>query len=303
MPDVTPAQAAAVATLLARHDENRVRVRAGATLLIRRLWRQFLLTAGRSATGDLTPRDMQVLTGRLTARPNVDAFYDETAVQAFARQMAQQSRAGQLQTASLAAQFQRQVLAVFDAPPPVARVIDPVRHDVDPDEVYQRPAVTVRYLRTADITDEEALRQGLQRAERLIEDDLMLASRDGAQAALMDAETVTGWRRVVRPELSRGGVCGLCIVASDRVYHRENLMPMHARCRCDILPVLGDLDPGGDLNASDLGDLYAAAGDNGARALKATRVRYTEHGELGPILTRAEDRVLTERQALARRRD
>jgi len=300
-----------VAALLARHDAGRTQLRSSLTMVIRRLWQQFLLTGGRSATGELSARDMQVLTGRLRAQPGVDAFYDETAVQALARQMAQQSRAGQLQTAALASQFQRQVLAVFEVQTPAVPTIGEVRRDVDPFEVYQRPARTVRYVRSDahaagrldEVDDEYALAQGLLRLERLVEDDLMLASRDGAQAVLAATEVVTGWRRVVRPELSRGGVCGLCIVASDRIYSRENLMPLHARCRCDVLPVLGGLDPGGDLNASDLGDFYVAAGSTAAKALKATRVRYDEHGEMGPVLTRAEDARLTERQALARRRD
>jgi hypothetical protein len=59
-----------------------------------------------------------------------------------------------------------------------------------------------------------------------------------------------------------------------------------SNCKCTILPVIGDQDPGGQLNADDLNLIYAAAGGTTeSRALAATRFEIKQNGELGPILT------------------
>lgn len=130
-----------------------------------------------------------------------------------------------------------------------------------------------------------------QRIEKLIDDNLMLAQRLGeqeviAKAADLDNPTVkvTGYRRVVHPELSRGGSCGMCIVASDRIYKTTELKPIHSNCKCTVAPVTADNDPGNSLNKQDLGQFYKEAGGNSAAHLKRTRYQVDEHGELGAVL-------------------
>jgi hypothetical protein len=103
---------------------------------------------------------------------------------------------------------------------------------------------------------------------------------------------VVGYRRVLHPELGSGGPpCGLCVVASTRLYHIEDLMPIHARCRCSVAVVTKQNDPGQQLNDDDLktllGTVYQAAGGNTRAQLKTVRVEYAEHGELGPIIVNA----------------
>jgi hypothetical protein len=80
-------------------------------------------------------------------------------------------------------------------------------------------------------------------------------------------------------------VCGLCIVAADRIYSRIEKMATHPGCRCSTAAILEGADPGRELNAEDLLRLYdAAGGTTGGRALAKLRVQVAENGELGPIL-------------------
>ena len=85
--------------------------------------------------------------------------------------------------------------------------------------------------------------------------------------------------------MSEGGTCGLCIAASDRIYRPGKLLPIHANCRCGTAEITKSADPGNSLNNLSLGDLYEAAGSTAAEALKGTRWKVAEHGELGPVLT------------------
>jgi hypothetical protein len=97
---------------------------------------------------------------------------------------------------------------------------------------------------------------------------------------------IRGYRRILRPYLSEGGSCGLCIAAADRIYKREDLLPIHAKCKCITLPVTKAADPGLKLNTDDLAQLYTDAGGTSRAKLKRTRYRIEEHGELGPVLVR-----------------
>lgn len=89
---------------------------------------------------------------------------------------------------------------------------------------------------------------------------------------------VLRYRRVTRSEKP----CGLCIAASDRIYSKAELLPLHGRCRCGVMPVTHASDPGSTLSNDDLPSLYKAAGGTSAEQLK--KVRVVQHGELGPLL-------------------
>jgi len=161
--------------------------------------------------------------------------------------------------------------------------------DSTTESVFKRPAELFRA--TDSRGQDNAATLARQRIEKLIDDNLMLAQRLGeqeviAKAADLDSPTVkvTGYRRVVHPELSRGGSCGMCIVASDRVYKTTELKPIHSNCKCTVALVTADNDPGNSLNKQDLGQFYKQAGGNSAAHLKRTRYQVDEHGELGAVL-------------------
>lgn len=159
--------------------------------------------------------------------------------------------------------------------------------------IFQRPAALYRYAKSID--NDNAAELAGQRIDSLIDDNLMLAQRLAQQQVLVQAVdldtgktrsgvTVTGYRRVIHPELSRTGTCGMCIAAADRIYKVAELMPIHAHCKCTVAPVTEDHDPADDANNIGLSQLYAHAGGNTVAHLKRTRYAIDEHGELGPVL-------------------
>ena len=119
-----------------------------------------------------------------------------------------------------------------------------------------------------------------------------LAARLASQQTLVRAaakdERIIGYRRIIHPEKSDGGVCGLCVAAANQVYRVTELLPIHNRCKCTIAPVTTAHDPGHTLNRDDLDKLYEhAGGTTSGAALKRTRYQIEHHHELGPVLTRA----------------
>lgn len=127
--------------------------------------------------------------------------------------------------------------------------------------IFQRPAALYRYARSQDAPEAEASRQAVIRIRTLVDDNLMLAQRLAQQqvlAAAVDLDaatqaTIIGYRRVIHPELSRGGTCGMCIAASDRLYKIGTLMPIHAHC------VPGDSLIGMPAPVSGVGGMFRSA--------------------------------------------
>lgn len=143
------------------------------------------------------------------------------------------------------------------APLQTVAVTGAATRGVDPAEVYRRPGVTVWTALSRGASYEDAVGQGLTRATTLAMTDMQLArTRTVAQVG------VTRFKRT----LSGLENCSLCSMASQNVYYRGDLMPIHAGCDCGIQPVtfLSDVTPTSGLAVH-------------------------EHGELGPVLTREGD--------------
>lgn len=166
------------------------------------------------------------------------------------------------------------------------------RADMRTAQVFQRPAEAYRYTRSIGGDAEAA---ALLRIDRLVDDNLLLAQRLAQQEILVGAvnldnrTVVTGYRRVIHPERSRGGSCGMCVAASDRIYKVGTLMPIHSGCHCTVSAVTEDSDPADELNSVDLTNLYRDAGGTSVAQLKRTRYRIDKHGELGPVLVPKSD--------------
>lgn len=133
-------------------------------------------------------------------------------------------------------------------------------------------------------TLQSPLDAAVQRAFSVAEMDSQLAVRSQSQQTMQGSGRVTGYRRVIHPELSRTGTCGLCIAASTRVYHVAELMPIHHNCACVTMAIVAGHDVGAVINTSDLGRLYKEAGSTAAADLKRTRYTVTDAGALGPLL-------------------
>jgi hypothetical protein len=158
------------------------------------------------------------------------------------------------------------------------------REALDPAEPYGRVADGYRYQTTIlGDSPEKAQSKAAVRIANTAATDVQLAVRAQYQKT-MSAQGARGWRRILHPELSQSGPCGLCVVAADRVYKTEDLLPIHNRCVCEVLPIYAGADPGLTLNGDDLSALYEAAGGNTREQLRRISVVLTEHGELGPVL-------------------
>jgi hypothetical protein len=238
-----------------------------------------------AASGALRARTVAAVS-RLWLR--FDGWYAPALVAALAAQSADLSETSRATAAGLSAQYAATVAAPMTSSPvqTASVALGAARGGADMLKVYSRPAKVYRRAVSLLGGDEQARRLALLRLGQLMQADLMLAARD-AQQAQLSALGVERFRRVLRPELSAGGSCGLCAVASDRVYKVETLMPIHDGCNCVTLPIIGDDDPGHSLNREDLDRLYAAAGSTARADLRRIRVRVSEHGELGPVLTDA----------------
>lgn len=156
------------------------------------------------------------------------------------------------------------------------------------DEVFNRPARDFRRSMKEEGDEAKALAIASDRAKILLRTNVALAEREATRQVLTEARRssglVVGYRRIIHPEASESGVCGLCVAASDRMYSIENLKPLHDHCKCDVLPVTKENDPGQELNAQDLERLYDLAGGTSAKKLAKVNFQIEDHGELGPIL-------------------
>lgn len=131
--------------------------------------------------------------------------------------------------------------------------------------------------------------------ERMVSQDIAGASRNIYKLALskIPEAKVTGYRRVVHPELSKSGTsCGLCIVASTMHYTRAELMPIHSGCNCETCEIysVGEeiFDPGGMINFEDLEVFYREAGDTTSGwSLKKSKYKVVDHPEYGRTLVNA----------------
>ena len=226
-------------------------------------------------------------------------FYSTTEVSAAAQQAAAASQTQTLQQAGLAAQyvaFVTSLIAGENLPAPTL-VLPALRNGADMTDVFSRPAKLFRRLRSQGVDPAEAFRQAMVLAATISDMNMTLAQREAYQATfarLGDRVGITGYRRIVHPELAKTGSCGLCIVASDQVYHSAFLLPIHGNCNCTVLPIIGEIDPGNSLNNLTLGDFYGAAGpfagpgeteSTHGHDLKRVKVLVQEHGEYGPVLT------------------
>jgi len=217
-------------------------------------------------------------------------WYDAAAVAAVSAELAALSQAGQETVAGLFTEYIAQITALLrdQGRVQIPRITVPrIRNGVPGSTVHGR--VAYAFKDTFALTGDEdlAIERAVARGIRLIEDDLMLAARQAQVDAMGDLQ-VTRYRRILRPELSEEGPCGLCVVASDTLYKRATLLPLHGRCKCLTMPVIGDDDLPKKLNRADLDRIYDAAGNRRGldreADLKRIRIQISEHGELGPIL-------------------
>lgn len=176
-------------------------------------------------------------------------------------------------------------------------ITGPLRLGVDSwEQVYSRLAGAVRYDVSQGLSMVDAIERVVNRADAMVQTDLQLARRRQNSRTLRGTNA-RRYRRIIRPEASQSGTCGLCAVAADRTYRVSQLMPIHDRCKCTSLP---DNEAQGftfDLNEDELERIYGSTGVSRefgatyAENLLNVRVNVVNHGELGPVLVNANHRT------------
>lgn len=131
-------------------------------------------------------------------------------------------------------------------------------------DVYRRAGVAVWSALADGQKLDVAAARGRDRALVTASTDVQLAKTHASRYVAEQRDSITGYRRV--PE---SGACPLCIQATKRTYRTSELMPIHARCDCDVEPIFGRRDPGPSTAAS------SADGEP---------FDVHTHGELGPVL-------------------
>lgn len=232
------------------------------------------------------------LTAAVTARVGAawsrfDAPYNASLVEELAGQLASIVRAGQVQIGAITDAYLAGVISVLTGRQvgPLGVEIPGQIRGVDPLDVYQRPAAEYRRLISEGVDPAEASRRAGIRLGGLANMDLGLSSRWAARE-VMRQRGVASYRRVpmgAKP-------CGLCLAASTRDYHRENLLPLHGNCRCTVMPIAGSGDVGHPFTDEQLQDLYEKAGSTYGKDLRKVRYEIHQHGEYGPTLTVAGQR-------------
>jgi hypothetical protein len=238
----------------------------------------------------------------LTSLWQVQPGYRDVDVDAFVRRAVPIVKAGQTRTAALTSAYVARMTG--EKPVTVDRKDVTAPRGVDPDEVYIRPAVTVRTELSQGSTYTAAVNAGLTRLVSLATTDLQLAKTHQANAS-MGGSHFQFYARV----LTGAEDCALCVIASTQRYSRGDLMPIHPGCDCDVEPLpSGDwqhvINPdllestheqiarftgsGSDRGARDLGlDKETAKGKSISDFTELIVTR--EHGEYGPTLAWRKD--------------
>ncbi|MGW4240918.1 hypothetical protein [Nocardia sp. NPDC004722] len=250
---------------------------------------------------------------RVQARWRMTDPFDGAAVEDFSQAAADISIAAQRKAVTMVAAAQRRYLAEIDtdlgdfvpevpdevrmysttrpykyAEPKTVRTRAGVSERLPAAEPFNRPARRYRHEVAGGRDSSDALDAAANRVKMELATNVALAEREAemqviGQAGIVDLDVI-GYRRVIRPERSRTGVCGLCVAASDRIYKTDELKPMHTGCNCTVMPVKEGADPGLRLNREDLTRLYDDAGGTGAKLLHRTKYGVDEHGELQALL-------------------
>lgn len=165
-----------------------------------------------------------------------------------------------------------------------------LRNGAQSAEVYRRPFVNLYTALSEGKSMTEAIQMGANRISSIASTDVQLARRNAGFGSRSRNDRIVGYART----LTGAENCGLCYVASTQRYTRGELMPIHPGCDCGEMPIWGTQDPGQVIDEVRLNATHEAVenrfgfSDPGARAIDYRDIAIREHGELGPLLTVAD---------------
>ena len=219
---------------------------------------------------------------------------------------------GRLQAAKLQIGFYQQMAKArgesFGAPSISASdfTVPKLRKGAAAQEVYRRPFIDVYTALSQKKDMTQAIFAGANRISSIVSTDMQLARRNAGFMSRGANDNIVGYART----LTGSENCALCYTASTQRYTRGELMPIHPGCDCGEMQIYGDQDPGQVIDQIRLDATHEAIGarfgypDGGARDIGLgktytrkdgtivsadyTAIAIREHGELGPLLTVAD---------------
>lgn len=201
----------------------------------------------------------------------------------------------QSQVASLTAAYQMQALAEVDVDVPMVllpRDRFSAPRGVNPQDVYQRPAVALYTSLSRGSTMTAAVVAGFDRLRSIVQTDLQLV-----KVAQSDLSLSRGGVTLYKRRLTGLENCDLCSIASTNTYSVGNLMPIHNGCDCTVeaIQVGGPPAQTVELNLSNrthghIGELEGVADEGGSAAAYRELTEVSTHGEIGPYLRWRSDR-------------
>lgn len=178
-----------------------------------------------------------------------------------------------LTDAYLARALERQPLGIS-----ADEIIARNRGDIQPEEVYSRPFVTVWSALGAGALYEDAVAAGLARATSTAAMDVQMAMRATADAVGRADDAIYGYERV-----ADAGACQFCLEVDTAFVYSADAMALHNNCGCGLEPVTRETR----------GVRIGQKGQHGRR------VAVRQHGELGTVLADPAHDFTTASQALA----
>lgn len=200
-------------------------------------------------------------------------------------------QAGQLQTARLTSAYVAALAKTVDGK--VVRSVPVVKDEillargVDQSVVYRRPAVEMYTALSNGSSLTQSVKRGVERLSAIISTDMQLSVTHQERRSYKGA----GYSYTVRTLTGRES-CALCIIASTQRYHVADLRPIHPYCDCGSRQISSKYDPGQVLDKGLLGQAYDLLGSGYAKDSSGSNlidlIAVREHGEIGPVLTWAD---------------
>jgi hypothetical protein len=217
----------------------------------------------------------------------------------FSKAVATLSAASAMKAAQLQLAYDREV-AKANGQPYVAPVIptssyrtETLRNGATEAAVYRRPFAEV-YIGLSQGKDlSEAIEAGARRIGSIVSSNVQIAKRNAAAESSKRQDNVVGFARVLTGNES----CALCYVASTRLYKRGDLLPIHPGCDCGIRQVYRSEATGEVLDAVRLESVEEVITNefgSPESTWDLSKITIRQHGELGDVLTVADNDYTTE---------
>ncbi len=211
--------------------------------------------------------------------------YDRPAIDQWLSEALPVVQAGQVQSVNLTNAYLAAALQSQPLPLDATQLTGAsVRNGTPPEVVYERPFVTLWSGLKAGLDYQDAVHKGLARAVDMSSYDVQGSFRATADAVQQAVSNLYGFERV-----ADAGACSFCLEVNGAYCLRASASPLHPHCGCGLRCLTAPhknavhLPSGLQIRENQWGPLN----DN---------VAIHDHGEMGPVLTGADEHFTSQSQ-------